>query len=241
MFPIIVIPSITLNDFVSGELGFPRSGGNKQEHAGAHASHVWWCPAPDLHVNAKRLVPTLHELPCLQKPPQERLGAMPRILKSLWSHSNSPFPHLHFGFLFFSLCGVCLKGPYSGSSQGFSTLEICTWTRHSGLQVTGILNQCLKSPEGSIPQVLLQINIARSSKGLSAHFHISKTKLFIWIVFITFFFYFEVDVMPSPGLFTVYTWDIFMNLWYIFSCLRIFQEKGTMGNIGDVLSSRQYR
>lgn len=76
---------ITLNDFLPlpGEPGFTRSGGNKQEHAGAYVPDVRRCPAPDLHINAKRLVPALHELPRLQKPPQERLGAMSRILNPL--------------------------------------------------------------------------------------------------------------------------------------------------------------
>lgn len=204
-FPITRIfstPAITLNDFVPlpGELGFTRSGGNKQEHAGAHVSNVWWCPAPDLHINAKRLIPTLHELPCLQKPTQERLGAMSRVLNL--SDPTRVLPSPSFFWVHFSLCGVCLKGPYCGSSQGFYHIRDLYLNKTLRSPGHWILKQCLKSPDGSIPQVLLQINIARSSKGLSVHFHIFKKNLFylFWIVLITFFvFTLKDDVTPSMG------------------------------------------
>lgn len=127
---------ITLYDFVPlpGEPGFTCSGGNKQEHAGAHISHLRRCPAPDLHINAKRLVPTLHELPRLQKPPQERLGAMSRILnlcdptRILHSPPSPPSPpSSSFMGSFCSLCGVCFKRTVLWVLPGIlAHLEICT-------------------------------------------------------------------------------------------------------------------
>lgn len=201
---IFITPATTLNDFVllTGEPGFTRSGGNKQEHAGAHVSHVRWCPAPDLHLNAKRLVPTLHELPCLQKPPQERLGAMSRILNLCDPTRFLPSPSSFW--VPFSSRGVCLKGPSRGSSQGFYHIRDLDLNKTLRAPGDWILKQCLKSPEGSTPQVLLQINMARCSKGLSARFHIFKERylfyLGFWIVFPSIFvFTLKDDVMPSVG------------------------------------------
>lgn len=66
--------------FPPGEPWFPGAWDHQQEHAGAHPAHLRWRPAADLHTNAKRLIPSLHELPGLQKPVQHSVGAVPWIV-----------------------------------------------------------------------------------------------------------------------------------------------------------------
>ena len=45
-----------------GESGLTCSRSDQPQYAGAHFSHVRGCAAPDLHADAERLVPALHEL-----------------------------------------------------------------------------------------------------------------------------------------------------------------------------------
>lgn len=58
-----------------GEPGLESAGDRQQEHGGADPSHVRRGPAADLHVDAPRLVPALHQLCDLQAAgPAERRG-----------------------------------------------------------------------------------------------------------------------------------------------------------------------
>lgn len=74
----------------SGEFGLARSRCDKPQHAGADLAHVWWCSAADLHADAERLIPPLHELNGVHRPGEEPGGASPGAIDS------PPPPHLAF-------------------------------------------------------------------------------------------------------------------------------------------------
>lgn len=69
-----------------GQFGFARPRGDQPQHAGADLAHVRGGSAADLHADAERLVPALHELRRVHGSAQEPRGA------SLWA-IDSPLPH----------------------------------------------------------------------------------------------------------------------------------------------------
>ena len=69
-----------------GQFGFTRPRGDQPQHAGADLAHVRGGSAADLHADAERLVPALHELLGIHGSAQEPRGS------SLWA-IDSPLPH----------------------------------------------------------------------------------------------------------------------------------------------------
>lgn len=80
-----------------GQSGCPGSGGDKQEDAGPHASHVRRRPAADLHADAQGLLPKVPLLLYLQEPGSGRvphlLGVLvPLRLHAAWYSSDTSVP-----------------------------------------------------------------------------------------------------------------------------------------------------
>lgn len=67
MYLIIPAELLTVHSpLPAGEPGLQSARDRQQEHGGAHTTHVRRGPAPDLHADAPRLVPALHQLCDLQ-------------------------------------------------------------------------------------------------------------------------------------------------------------------------------
>lgn len=149
-----------------------------------------------------------------------------------------PPPYLLF--VTFPCVEYVLKDLSVGPPRDFTAIAICTWKktlRSPGHWIKK--KKSLKFPEGSTPQVLLQISIAKDAPKdyQCVSMFLRKSILFVLKFFLLFLILFCIYVWRKmwyqlwaiDSIYSRYIYEFVLHFFNLFSRVTIFKEKGIMG------------